>query len=110
MCAIAPYGVSRVGDRKSTRLNSSHSSISYAVFCSKNTKDVLYASHLQESTPEPHRAERGQRENRNEIGYGVHGERRGPAPVVHAPAAHGESADGAGDTRHGQHRLRAHAL
>src|SRR5689334_3142042 len=31
------------GDRKSTRLNSSHSSISYAVFClkKKNTRDVL---------------------------------------------------------------------
>src|SRR5689334_25441841 len=27
-----------VGDRKSTRLNSSHSSISYAVFCLKKTK------------------------------------------------------------------------
>src|SRR5438309_3408091 len=27
--------VARVGDRKSTRLNSSHSSISYAVFCLK---------------------------------------------------------------------------
>src|SRR2546430_11830087 len=28
---------SRVGDRKSTRLNSSHSQISYAVFCLKTT-------------------------------------------------------------------------
>src|SRR2546430_11387537 len=28
---------SRVGDRKSTRLNSSHSQISYAVFCLKKT-------------------------------------------------------------------------
>src|SRR2546430_641640 len=27
------------GDRKSTRLNSSHSQISYAVFCLKKTKD-----------------------------------------------------------------------
>src|SRR5574337_1683274 len=29
------YGVISVGDRKSTRLNSSHHSISYAVFCLK---------------------------------------------------------------------------
>src|SRR5699024_11969420 len=28
-------GVQKVGDRKSTRLNSSHDSISYAVFCLK---------------------------------------------------------------------------
>src|SRR2546430_10503320 len=28
----------RAGDRKSTRLNSSHSQISYAVFCLKKTK------------------------------------------------------------------------
>src|SRR5690348_17786510 len=31
-------GVLRVGDRKSTRLNSSHPSISYAVFCLKKKK------------------------------------------------------------------------
>src|SRR5689334_24749755 len=29
-------------DRKSTRLNSSHSSISYAVFCLKKKKKLLY--------------------------------------------------------------------
>src|SRR5689334_23857714 len=28
-------------DRKSTRLNSSHSSISYAVFCLKKKKDIM---------------------------------------------------------------------
>src|SRR5438309_2694490 len=35
-----PKGAARLQDRKSTRLNSSHSSISYAVFClkKKNTK------------------------------------------------------------------------
>src|SRR5438876_5834111 len=32
------------GDRKSTRLNSSHPSISYAVFCLKKKKDTLYSS------------------------------------------------------------------
>src|SRR2546427_6938868 len=31
-------GVRRAGDRKSTRLNSSHSQISYAVFCLKKKK------------------------------------------------------------------------
>src|SRR3712207_8835059 len=29
-------------DRKSTRLNSSHANISYAVFCLKKTKTILY--------------------------------------------------------------------
>src|SRR5438309_6755271 len=37
---IAPLiGPSINGDRKSTRLNSSHSSISYAVFCLKKKKE-----------------------------------------------------------------------
>src|SRR5438876_5071149 len=30
------------GDRKSTRLNSSHPSISYAVFCLKKKKNILF--------------------------------------------------------------------
>src|SRR5690348_17743613 len=34
----APGGLSRSRDRKSTRLNSSHPSISYAVFCLKKKK------------------------------------------------------------------------
>src|SRR5689334_23676039 len=33
------------GDRKSTRLNSSHSSISYAVFCLKKKKYMAVAAH-----------------------------------------------------------------
>src|SRR3989442_11151816 len=33
------------GDRKSTRLNSSHVRISYAVFCLKKKKIYLYAEH-----------------------------------------------------------------
>src|SRR2546430_11970893 len=32
-------------DRKSTRLNSSHSQISYAVFCLKKKKKTIYLSH-----------------------------------------------------------------
>src|SRR5262245_64871236 len=34
----APFGEGRLGDRKSTRLNSSHLGISYAVFCLKKKK------------------------------------------------------------------------
>src|SRR5438309_7686161 len=40
---IVPY--STMGDRKSTRLNSSHSSISYAVFCLKKKKKHDDRSH-----------------------------------------------------------------
>src|SRR5438132_7910984 len=35
---VAAEGPSRAGDRKSTRLNSSHTVISYAVFCLKKKK------------------------------------------------------------------------
>src|SRR6266568_1554095 len=35
---LGQLGVEPLGDRKSTRLNSSHSSISYAVFCLKKKK------------------------------------------------------------------------
>src|SRR5690625_6946262 len=34
--------IRRVSDRKSTRLNSSHVAISYAVFCLKKKKKTLY--------------------------------------------------------------------
>src|SRR3712207_6883750 len=37
-----PVTVDQVLDRKSTRLNSSHANISYAVFCLKKKKTVLY--------------------------------------------------------------------
>src|SRR2546430_4252283 len=39
-------GIDGVGDRKSTRLNSSHSQISYAVFCLKKKKkdNTVYGS------------------------------------------------------------------
>src|SRR3712207_8205005 len=47
----AGRGAHRAGggrDRKSTRLNSSHANISYAVFCLKKTKKikVMYFTHL----------------------------------------------------------------
>src|SRR5438128_7711618 len=35
------FGVDAIGDRKSTRLNSSHGSISYAVFCLKKKTHKL---------------------------------------------------------------------
>src|SRR3712207_7397178 len=35
----------RVEDRKSTRLNSSHANISYAVFCLKKKKFIFHAHH-----------------------------------------------------------------
>src|SRR5207249_11700431 len=38
--AGVPKGCRRVADRKSTRLNSSHVSISYAVFCLKKKKET----------------------------------------------------------------------
>src|SRR3712207_7246937 len=38
-----PYNTSDNPDRKSTRLNSSHANISYAVFCLKKTKSVRRA-------------------------------------------------------------------
>src|SRR2546430_7779714 len=38
-----------LGDRKSTRLNSSHSQISYAVFCLKKKKKKNYYNHLQKT-------------------------------------------------------------
>src|SRR3989475_6784355 len=38
-------GLLRAGDRKSTRLNSSHSQISYAVFCFKKKKRNNTAHH-----------------------------------------------------------------
>src|SRR5712664_2867642 len=38
LVALRDPDVGRVGDRKSTRLNSSHDQISYAVFCLKKKK------------------------------------------------------------------------
>src|SRR2546430_12240984 len=41
-------GAAQGGDRKSTRLNSSHSQISYAVFCLKKKKLYLSTTIIQE--------------------------------------------------------------
>src|SRR2546430_5994682 len=40
-------GFAAAGDRKSTRLNSSHSQISYAVFCLKKKIIPLHPRHIQ---------------------------------------------------------------
>src|SRR5688572_30941668 len=43
LCRFHHFGVDHIGvDRKSTRLNSSHSQISYAVFCLKKKKKNKY--------------------------------------------------------------------
>src|SRR2546427_8706904 len=47
MAAEQPVAVAHA-DRKSTRLNSSHSQISYAVFCLKKKKNIRY-THKHES-------------------------------------------------------------
>src|SRR2546427_7560781 len=41
---VAERAVRAVRDRKSTRLNSSHSQISYAVFCLKKKKNTIASS------------------------------------------------------------------
>src|SRR3712207_6850090 len=38
---VDPFAVEPFADRKSTRLNSSHANISYAVFCLKKKKNTL---------------------------------------------------------------------
>src|SRR3712207_7010828 len=45
---LLPQGVEPL-DRKSTRLNSSHANISYAVFCLK--KKINFSSHIPSSSP-----------------------------------------------------------
>src|SRR2546430_7551024 len=40
VCALLLTSTAALGDRKSTRLNSSHSQISYAVFCLKKKKNA----------------------------------------------------------------------
>src|SRR3712207_8662482 len=50
---VSPYGVSKLAaerylylDRKSTRLNSSHANISYAVFCLKKKNYMTSSLHI----------------------------------------------------------------
>src|SRR5699024_11334743 len=43
---LPPLFIYYLGDRKSTRLNSSHVSISYAVFCLKKKKIIIFNNNL----------------------------------------------------------------
>src|SRR3989440_9570122 len=47
----APIAVAPAIDRKSTRLNSSHDQISYAVFCLKKKKKKKAACHTSQTSP-----------------------------------------------------------
>src|SRR3712207_7554951 len=47
---LRPHHLRRRGDRKSTRLNSSHANISYAVFCLKKKKNKYDSQDLSLST------------------------------------------------------------
>src|SRR2546430_6227237 len=58
LCGSEPFRESRglrAGrqDRKSTRLNSSHSQISYAVFCLKNKRDSILITDFVNTTADP---------------------------------------------------------
>src|SRR2546427_3412000 len=53
--------VERLVDRKSTRLNSSHSQISYAVFCLKKKKNPNSGSSAGPSDHQTHEAKRDNR-------------------------------------------------
>src|SRR3712207_6859738 len=49
---LLPRGAGRAtGDRKSTRLNSSHANISYAVFCLKKKKAIKYSTRSEARLP-----------------------------------------------------------
>src|SRR3712207_1064457 len=49
-CLAAAATSSRSGDRKSTRLNSSHANISYAVFCLEKKKELHQPQHIHGPT------------------------------------------------------------
>src|SRR5690349_24018165 len=58
--ALVPVGVLEARDRKSTRLNSSHVEISYAVFCLKKKKEQLTPDGIEGAVVERrHRAPLG---------------------------------------------------
>src|SRR2546427_7396386 len=50
--SVVPDEPDRIADRKSTRLNSSHSQISYAVFCLKKKKKIKLNREQMRSTKE----------------------------------------------------------
>src|SRR5476651_2831935 len=50
-------------DRKSTRLNSSHANISYAVFCLKKKKTKFYASYKKKKNKKKNKTKQPQKYN-----------------------------------------------
>src|SRR2546430_4651725 len=66
-------------DRKSTRLNSSHSQISYAVFCLKKKKKQQ-TNHLIPRTPTTHTTNNPGPQHSTQTGETL---RRGPTQLVH---------------------------
>src|SRR2546430_13610622 len=52
---IPTWSIAEKSDRKSTRLNSSHSQISYAVFCLKKKKNTEPRSHASRTYHRLHR-------------------------------------------------------
>src|SRR5256885_11410167 len=68
-----------VGDRKSTRLNSSHLVISYAVFCLKKTKSQTQTRLPSRTRNKQRRKPRGRRSSRTQ---------RGPRPHRHTTTRH----------------------
>src|SRR3712207_7397441 len=46
LARVGAHSPHETRDRKSTRLNSSHANISYAVFCLKKKKDPILSTHL----------------------------------------------------------------
>src|SRR5438876_3661502 len=48
--ARVAIGDATLADRKSTRLNSSHPSISYAVFCLKKKKNIIHTTSFHNTT------------------------------------------------------------
>src|SRR5437899_10251659 len=52
--AVGGHTYPGAGDRKSTRLNSSHLGISYAVFCLKKKKALINGAHESVATPALH--------------------------------------------------------
>src|SRR5437870_11095068 len=55
LASLAPVAATVTGDRKSTRLNSSHVAISYAVFCLKKKKKKTGQTETSPTIPRKYR-------------------------------------------------------
>src|SRR2546430_3048451 len=94
--ATAPSTSGRPRDRKSTRLNSSHSQISYAVFCLKKKKNLPLTFYATKSPahPPPQSSRPRQavalRHTRDQLSCTLRGLERvaGPHPAVECTSPH----------------------